>query len=91
MTTTVTLDKAGRVVIPKTLRDELRIEAGDKLELETEGERVTLRPIRSSPRLRKEHGIWVMHTGQKITQADTNKVLQDIREQRSRDFLGNRG
>ena len=29
MHTTVTLDKAGQVVIPKTLRDELRLEAGD--------------------------------------------------------------
>jgi AbrB family looped-hinge helix DNA binding protein len=29
MNTTVTLDKAGQVVIPKTLRDELRLEAGD--------------------------------------------------------------
>jgi len=27
MRVTVTLDKAGRVVIPKTLRDELRLEA----------------------------------------------------------------
>jgi len=41
----VTLDKAGRVVIPKTLRDELHLEPGDTLELEAEGERVTLRPF----------------------------------------------
>jgi AbrB family transcriptional regulator (stage V sporulation protein T) len=91
MNTTVTLDRAGRGVIPKALRDELRLEAGDTLELQTEGERVTLRPIRSSTRLRKDRGVWVLHTGEKITAAVTDKVLQDIREQRSRDILGNLG
>ncbi len=39
MNTTVTLDKAGRVLIPKSLRDEMHLEAGDTLELESEGER----------------------------------------------------
>jgi AbrB family looped-hinge helix DNA binding protein len=38
MTTKLTLDKAGRVVIPKPLRDELNLEPGDALQLEAEGE-----------------------------------------------------
>src|SRR6266404_5141107 len=88
MNTTVTLDKAGRVVIPKTLRDELRLEPGDTLELESEGENVTLRPVRTSSPLRKERGIWVFRTGKKISAAVTEKVLSESREQRDR---GNRG
>ena len=48
MNTIVTLDKAGRVVIPKTLRDELHLEGGDTLELESEGDRMTLRPVRAA-------------------------------------------
>ena len=44
MDTTVTIDKAGRIVIPKDIRDELRLGAGDTLTLESEGESVTLRP-----------------------------------------------
>jgi len=56
MNITVTLDGAGRVVIPKTLRDELHLEAGDRMELESEGENVTLRPVRSASPLRKEDG-----------------------------------
>jgi AbrB family looped-hinge helix DNA binding protein len=55
----VTLDRAGRVVLPKRLRQQLRLEPGDTLELETEGERVTLRPVRPQAPLRKEHGVWV--------------------------------
>jgi AbrB family looped-hinge helix DNA binding protein len=88
MNTTVTLDKAGRVVIPKTLRDELHLEPGDKLELESEGERVTLRPVRSASPLRKEHGVWVFRSGRKLSAAVTDKALQDIRDRRDRDNRG---
>lgn len=89
MNATLTLDKAGRVVIPKTLRDELNLAPGDTLALESKGDQVTLRPVRSSSRLRKRRGIWVLSTGGKMTLEDTNKVLQNIREQRDRDNLGN--
>ena len=81
---TVTLDNAGRVLIPKNLRDELRLEPGDKLELESEGERVTLRPVRATSPLRKERGVWVFRSGSKISAADTDKAIRAIREQRDR-------
>lgn len=85
MKTTVTIDKAGRVVIPKALRDELRLQAGDTLELETEGERVTLRPVRSSTRLRKDRGVWVFRASHPVSAAVSERVLREVREQRSRD------
>lgn len=85
MHTTVTLDKAGRVVIPKTLRDELHLEPGDSLALESEGENVTLRPVRSASPMRKERGVWVFHGGRKLSAAVTDKVLRDIRAQRDSD------
>jgi AbrB family looped-hinge helix DNA binding protein len=75
MNATVTLDKAGRVVLPKMLRDDLRLEPGDSLELESEGERVTLRPLRSQSPLRKERGVWVFHSGRKLAAAVTDKNL----------------
>jgi AbrB family looped-hinge helix DNA binding protein len=53
MNVTVTIDKAGRVVIPKQIRDELALEAGDILSLESQGDTLTLRPIRAAtPMLR---------------------------------------
>jgi AbrB family looped-hinge helix DNA binding protein len=88
MNATVTLDKAGRVVLPKPLRDELRLEPGDTLELESDAGSVTLRPVRSSTPLRKERGIWVFRTGRKIPATVTDKVLSESRERRDR---GNRG
>ncbi len=88
MNTTVTLDKAGRVVLPKTLRDELHLEPGDTLEVESEGERVTLRPLRGSTPLRKEHGVWVFRSGRKLTAAETDKVLGETRERRDDAIVG---
>jgi len=90
MTTTVTLDRAGRVVIPKSLREELRLEPGDQLELESEGERVTMRPMRASSPLRKEHGVWVFRGSKKIPASTTDVVLAQLREERDRTNRGDR-
>ena len=88
MNVSVTLDKAGRVVIPKTLRDELRLEAGDTLELESEGEKMILRPVRSTTRLRKERGVWVFHTGTKVPAVETGKAIRGLRDARDRRNAG---
>ena len=88
MTTTLTLDKAGRVVIPKPLRDELQLGAGDSLTLESQGDQITLRPVRGSAALRKEDGIWVFRTGKRIPQELTDKVLDDLRSERDMGHTG---
>jgi AbrB family looped-hinge helix DNA binding protein len=82
------LDKAGRIVIPKPLREALNLEPGDALELERAGEEITLRPVRGSGPLTKEQGVWVFRTGQPLGAAATDEVLQRIREERDR---ANRG
>lgn len=88
MNSRLTIDKAGRVVIPKALREQLRLEPGDALELETAGEQITLRPVRGTAPLRKEHGVWVFHTGQSLPASSTEEVLQRIREERDTSNLG---
>ena len=86
MNTTVTLDGAGRVVIPKALRDELRLAPGDALTLEFDGDGLPLRPVRSASALRKEHGIWVFRSGRKLTAAETDRELENLRQKRERDL-----
>jgi AbrB family looped-hinge helix DNA binding protein len=88
MNSRLTLDKAGRIVIPKPLRDELHLEAGDALEMESSGERITLRPIRGTGPLTKEHGVWVFRTGQPLPASATDEMLQRIREERDLANLG---
>jgi AbrB family looped-hinge helix DNA binding protein len=76
------IDKAGRVVIPKPLRDELHLEPGDVLEMESAGEEITLRPVRGTVALTKEHGVWVFHALQPLLASATDEMLQQIREER---------
>ena len=59
MTNRISIDKAGRVVLPKAVREKMRVEAGDDLLVEAEGDRITLRPVRQEALLKKELGIWV--------------------------------
>ena len=85
----VTLDKAGRVVLPKILRDELQLSPGDILELTVEGDQMTLRPQRATSPLQKERGVWVFRSGEKLTADETRETLHKIREQRSQTNAGN--
>ena len=88
MNTRLIIDKAGRVVIPKPLREELHLEAGDALEMETAGEQITLRPVRGTGPLTKEHGVWVFHSGEPLPASATDDMLQRIREERDLENLG---
>ena len=42
MTATLTLDKAGRLVLPKPVRDQLHLRAGSKLRLDLNGDEMKL-------------------------------------------------
>lgn len=85
---TVTIDKAGRVVIPKRLRDELQLAPGDSLALEFDGERVVLKPVQTAPIMRKKRGIWVLSGGPKPTEDDTRRMIEEARLERERRILG---
>jgi AbrB family looped-hinge helix DNA binding protein len=83
------IDRAGRVVLPKAVRDELRLHAGDTVEFVVRADEITLRPRRSSTPLQKERGVWVFRTGTKLTTNDANQVLKDLRAERG--GFGERG
>ena len=88
MNTRLIIDEAGRIVIPKPLREELHLEPGDALEIESAGSQITLRPVRGTGPLAKEHGVWVFHAGQPMPASATDEMLRQIREERD---LGNFG
>ena len=78
MSVKVSLDRAGRVVLPKLLRDKMRLEPGDQLSIESEGERITLHPIRPEVPLKKEYGIWV-YQGPKSTGSLPELIEREVR------------
>jgi len=83
---TVPIDKAGRVVVPKPLRDRLGLEAGDNLLVESDGDTITLRPVRPQSTMIKEFGIWV-HNGTLPPDFDIVEFIDQEREKRAREFL----
>lgn len=80
--TKLTLDSAGRVMIPKPLRQELHLGPGDTLQLEGEGEQIMLRPVRPKALLKKERGVWV-YQGEP-TEVSVTDVIDRERQKRLR-------
>jgi len=88
MTVKVTLDKAGRIVLPKPLRQELQLVPGDILEAETSGEQITLSPLRGTAGLHKKHGVWVYRAGERLSHAVVQETLRQVRHERDEENLG---
>ncbi len=88
MTTTLTVDKAGRVVLPKPVRDELQLSAGDSLEMESSENQIVLRPVRGTAGLRKKQGIWVLDVDEPLTVEAVNRTIRDIRREREESWMG---
>ena len=88
MTDKLTLDKAGRIVLPKPVRDELQLSAGDTLELESSGEQITLRPLRGNAPLRKKRGLWVFSAGEPLSAETVEQTQRQVQEERRQQHLG---
>jgi len=79
-----TLDRAGRVVLPKNLCDELHLSPADTLDVTVQGDEIKLRPRRNSSPLQKKQGVRVFSTGNPMASDETAEALRDLREQRGR-------
>jgi AbrB family looped-hinge helix DNA binding protein len=72
----VSIDRAGRVVIPKDIRDRLSLGADAQIEIEIEGDAIRLVPVRSIGRKVVEVDGWpVIERGDTpaITDADVQR------------------
>lgn len=74
-----TLDKFGRVLIPKRLRERLGLQPNDVLELELEDGKLTLLPQRTPPPLRRKGRVLVVESE---ATADLGQALAHLREER---------
>ena len=84
MSDTITMDSAGRVVLPKPIREKFRLEGGAKLRLITIGDHLELTPIEleDAPALVKKNGLLVAaSTG---VPCDAVEVVEAERKDRER-------
>ncbi len=54
-----TINKAGRIQLPKVLCDKLHLRPGDRLSLTVEGGEIRLRPAPHTSLVREKRGVWV--------------------------------
>jgi AbrB family looped-hinge helix DNA binding protein len=54
-----TLDRFGRVVIPKEIRDALGLKPGEQLKIEHTDDEVVLKPLREEPPIKVKNGVLV--------------------------------
>jgi AbrB family looped-hinge helix DNA binding protein len=80
-TMTVTIDKAGRIVVPKELRQRLALRPNTELEIVEQPNGVLLRIPEQAPSLGMVRGLLV-HRGRAENGADWDLKLQNIREER---------
>jgi AbrB family looped-hinge helix DNA binding protein len=80
---TLKIDPAGRVILPKPIRDRLGLTAGADLEVEEAPGEIILRPVQQQPSLVKRDGV-LIHRGKLPKGYDWNRLVEDDREERLR-------
>ena len=63
----VTIDNAGRLIVPKPLREQFNLTPGCRLEVEAAAEGITLRRADAEPTLVRKQGILVHHGAVRAT------------------------
>ena len=86
---TVQIDQAGRVVLPKKVRERFGIHGGDMLELEVKGDAIQLSPQRAKFRLERVNGVLVL--GGEMSLAEGRDSVSESRDERIADIARDAG
>jgi AbrB family looped-hinge helix DNA binding protein len=84
-TETIQMDKAGRVVLPKPLREQFNLLPGDKLRLSVDGKGIRLEPTDVAGTLVRKGSLLVFRGGfsEPITTAKVDQLLREDRDDKS--------
>jgi len=80
------MDRFGRVVIPKSIRDALGFAAGTELRVRKKGKEIVLVPTGHSPLLKRKGHVLVFAGGEAT--GDITDIIEKVREERIRQTLG---
>jgi AbrB family looped-hinge helix DNA binding protein len=80
------IDKAGRIVVPKPLRQRLGFKPDTEIEVVEQAEGVLLKRVEQRPSMMKVDGLWV-HQGIAEPAASWDRIIEDVREERTASVL----
>lgn len=75
------IDRAGRIVVPKPLRERLGFSPDTQLQVIEQPEGVLLKRVQQRPSMVKADGLW-LHQGVSEPGANWDRVLENMREGR---------
>ena len=84
MKATVQMDSAGRLVLPKKIRERLRLHTGDRLILEVSGDTIQLQPQQAKAQLKRVNGVLVLVTETPIPEG--RDLVAESRDDRIEDL-----
>ena len=73
------LDKFGRVVIPKRLREDLGLRPGSVLQIRQDEQKIFMEPVHEEPRMVVKKGVLVYRG---IATGDIEKAINEHRQER---------
>ena len=85
---TLALDKMGRLVVPKALRDRFALKPGDKLDVTLEPDGIRLRLIAPPSPMTVRNGILVCSSELPPSAWDLGGFIEQQRDQRSQELGG---
>jgi AbrB family looped-hinge helix DNA binding protein len=88
MNAILSIDRAGRLVLPKPVRQQLQIEPGESLEMESFDDHIVLRPVRGAGAMRRKRGVWVFSTGTPVKASVVRETIERVRKEREQAVLG---
>jgi len=81
------LDKAGRLVIPKSIRDKMGIEDHDELRIDTADGRIWIEPVHQTHVLEERQGVLKV-TSAWVGEPAIEKIIRTEREKRLKRLMG---
>lgn len=79
------IDRAGRLVIPKPVRERLGLKPGTRLEARERDNELILKSVADKPALVREKGLWV-HQGEPAGPLDLRRAIEQVRDERHREI-----
>lgn len=79
-----TMDAAGRIVLPRKIREAAHLKPGTEIEVRMAGEVIELKPVTRAVEIKKRGHLLVafpQEPGQPLTQEEVEATQKEIREQ----------